>query len=372
VDGEEALWKSVVIQVTAEDVPGMPEPYSCAFRFRDMNKWLVGEFKDNSYRGHFHTEGSVKLDADGNRLFNVPHQCDAWLTQQSYVRSTNPDGVVAAVQLFSDKTLVNRKNLSCHPIKATLLNIDLSIRITHIKNVAYLPTLARPQSYTPERWRLVKCAFISKALSIMLDPLKQLSRTGVELETPSGDKVTAFPCLLSYVMDDPEAKDVYGIKAAPAMHPCELCWMEFDHLCDGRGLAEQRTVEDLVRCKRAAVELRSGRALKSQDTITFEGQEIPTTRVATCLPTPFPLCGFANQDAHHHASIIYCVGYESMHNEDLGVFLDIIRGIDFHLTATVGKMQANRVQRMMNANMAALPRAGGFSSVFECTHQIMF
>jgi hypothetical protein len=50
---------------------------------------------------------------------------------QAEVRLTsgNPKTVIAALQLLSDKTLLNNRKLSGHPIRATLLNVKDTRRL---------------------------------------------------------------------------------------------------------------------------------------------------------------------------------------------------------------------------------------------------
>jgi hypothetical protein len=49
--------------------------------------------------------------------------------------------VVAALQLYSDKTLVAMKGQSAHPVRITFLNIAYGMRIISLKDVALLPEL---------------------------------------------------------------------------------------------------------------------------------------------------------------------------------------------------------------------------------------
>jgi hypothetical protein len=44
-----------------------------------------------------------------------------------------PDKLVAALQLYSDKTLLDNKSATCHVMRAALLNVILHARHTTIK-----------------------------------------------------------------------------------------------------------------------------------------------------------------------------------------------------------------------------------------------
>ena len=111
----------------------------------------------------------------------------------------------------------------------------------NLKNVAYLPTLEKPAMMSNAGlWRQVKLAYFSKALTLLLKPLKvctvflvyvntifihallaqDASHTGMNMYDPSGRYQLVYPRLLSYVVDDPEGKDVMCIKGGNSKHPC--------------------------------------------------------------------------------------------------------------------------------------------------------
>jgi hypothetical protein len=54
------------------------------------------------------------------------------------------------------------------------------------------------------------------------------------MQDPSGRVQLVHPCLFSYVVDDPEGKDVTCIKGSNSNHPCELCWVNRGELDDMR------------------------------------------------------------------------------------------------------------------------------------------
>lgn len=58
-----------------------------------------------------------------------------YLTEHQQLRASNPDmpWTVAAVQLYSDKTLTTFKGTSVHPIRACLLNAGYCSRIANIR-----------------------------------------------------------------------------------------------------------------------------------------------------------------------------------------------------------------------------------------------
>ena len=83
---------------------------------------------------------------------------------------------------------------------------------------------------------------ISKCLSRLLEPMKEASHHGLRALCPDGRTlVTAYPRLASYVTDDPESKDIFCIRPAPAQHPCEMCWVQFNSLRDIHNAKDERT-----------------------------------------------------------------------------------------------------------------------------------
>ncbi len=134
-----------------------------------------------------------------HRVYDHPHQCDRWVDMQSDLRRQhphlNPKPVIAALQCYSDKTVVNFKNASCHPVRCvlcvcvwggggvparasvplhvylppltcrcTLLNIPLKARISCLLDVAYFPNLqaAKPGNMSTEHYRLLKLLIYKK------------------------------------------------------------------------------------------------------------------------------------------------------------------------------------------------------------------
>jgi hypothetical protein len=84
------------------------------------------------------------------RDYSEPHHADWWLSLQhvydQYVKDMQPTctPVLAMVQLYSDKTLLNMKNVQCHPVRFTLMNIAYSKRVLNHVDVAYLPSIEWP------------------------------------------------------------------------------------------------------------------------------------------------------------------------------------------------------------------------------------
>lgn len=78
-------------------------------------------------------------------------------------------------------------------------------------------------------------AIISECLRHLLAALKKASNEGLSLVDPQGQQQLVFPRLFSYVMDDPESKDVNAIKGGNTLHPCEHCMVTSQQLGDITG-----------------------------------------------------------------------------------------------------------------------------------------
>lgn len=123
-DGEN--WQETIIRVGPEDFPpGAPikrdmKVFEETFHHADIMLWLASQYSQ-SPSGLFATQFEQKLDAAGNRCFNEPHQCGRWEFLEAELRKEDPDGKIAALQAYSDKTLLNMKGATAHPIRCVLV-----------------------------------------------------------------------------------------------------------------------------------------------------------------------------------------------------------------------------------------------------------
>jgi hypothetical protein len=132
------------------------------------------------------------------RNFQHPHEADWWVLAQQHLdelvaqwAGTNSlykdvKPCVAACQFYSDKTLLNFKGATAHPVGFTILNIAYGKRIANQRHVAYLPLVEYPAScsISPEVKALVNRSVISKCLTLLLAPLKTASERGLVLRDP--------------------------------------------------------------------------------------------------------------------------------------------------------------------------------------------
>lgn len=158
-----------------------------------------------------------------------------------------------------------------------------------------------------------------------------------------------YPRLLSYVLDDPEGKDISGVKGAPSEHCCEQCWVPFNKLADitlewpARTELEQKAIYNSM-CDPST-------SSKAADDI---GKRYSTHK------TKCALWGFADQEIGVGNSL-HSFGFESMHNEDLGVFVYIIDHSKAYFTKVMPteKLASDAIMNL-NQRMKMLPRWGTY------------
>lgn len=354
LDESDDGWRKIDITVPAGTYPGQDSDYTQPFHYRDPVDWLCMAWGSAS-PDCFTLDADCAYNEQGERIYNEPHQCDTWINMQNELRAhVNANGVIAALQLYSDKTLINRKGLSAHPIRAALLNIHHSKRIRDLQNVGYFPSLSKPAQMSAAVWRLVKLRYMSMAIDALLAPLKSLSYDGIVLTSPiDGETVTVYPRLLSYVMDDPEVKDLTGVKGQGAPHPCEACWVHKDSL-----LNIQQSWPVRTETHQALIWMAHDAAMHGQPEPeqlgTFLREKVPSVH-----PVPSGLWGFAGQQDGHGNSML-AMAYEAMHNEELGLFLYGIDNMREYLTKEkhLSSVRAQRLLTEMNRRMYLLPRAG--------------
>jgi hypothetical protein len=351
VENSKDGWNCVNIIVKPNEVEGLTEEVIVPFFFRDMNHFLSEEFSNEEYKGFFATKSGPVYNSRGDRVYNHPHNADAWIHLESNLPA---DHVIAALQVYSDKTLINSKGLSAHPIRATLLNIAYSKRIHNLKTVGYIPTYGRPDAIVKDEiWRLTRLQVFSKCLSHLLQPMKVASKLGIPLVDPDGIRQHVHPRLLSYVADDPELKDVYCIKNGKL--PCEMCYVPKTELSD---IKKWWPFKSEIQQKDIQQKMASlvGQGPQGKKAYAALSKEWSMTHV------PSPLWGFEGQDGDGEGCITSVSGYETMHNEDLGVFLYIVENIDVYFRHHMpNPVQANRLLRTLNARMRQMTRSDDFA-----------
>ncbi|KAL4431240.1 hypothetical protein ABPG75_006496 [Micractinium tetrahymenae] len=311
-------WEEDTFTITSEHVPQLRDHrVNVRWFFRNSEQWLVSQCGNPAYDGSFVLRARKRRGPDGQRIIRDPHTADAWLEAQATLRerlqaagASEADikaAVIAALQLTSDKTLLNVKGLQAYPVRACLLNLMYGLRIDNIDCLAYFPVLKRPPGVSSHTWRLVRLFAVNECLRRLLAPLKQLANEGKVTAAPSGALYRFFPRLLSYVADDPEVHDISCILSGGTLHPCEQCWELRDNF-DGFSTAAPRTTGEQK-------ELRARICAGETNLI----KEKSTHPIASGLWAEGD-----DQAGWEDNELLATFGFESMHNDDLGVFLDLV------------------------------------------------
>jgi hypothetical protein len=194
---------------------------------------------------------------------------------------------------------------------------------------------------------------MAMALDTLLEPLKELSQSGVVLDTLKDGKVNAYPRLMSYVADDPELKDLTGIKGLGSLHPCDACWVDKDNLINIEHRWPVRTeVQQTLIWEANSARLQ--RLAEPEDLDDFLRSKLDAVH-----PVPSGLWGFKGQQDGVGNSML-SMGYESMHIEDLGISLYLVDYMRAYLTSVKGisSQEAQKLLNKLNNRMSLLPRAG--------------
>ncbi len=154
----------------------------------------------------------------------------------------------------------------------------------------------------------------------------------VQVTLSNGMCVTAYPHLFSYVVDDPEGKDLTCIKGGNTKHSCELCWVDHNNLANmGVAFAERTIERQRIICEAIC-----------EATTAAEKAEISMEH--STHPVPSCLWGWRFGDMAGPTNMMLCVGYDSLHNDDLGVWCYIVKHVGSYLNTKLGKVAANKVR----------------------------
>ncbi|GAX77802.1 hypothetical protein CEUSTIGMA_g5245.t1 [Chlamydomonas eustigma] len=145
-------WKIEKIRITKEDVSQLGDTVITAdFHHKDMVTFLKEQYGNKEYQGYFALQFKEERTEGGDRCYDDVHNCELWEQIEKRVRRDHPNPVatgrppmLAALQLYSDKTLLNMKGVNSHPIRATLLNVSYGKRIKNLVDVGYFPKVEFP------------------------------------------------------------------------------------------------------------------------------------------------------------------------------------------------------------------------------------
>jgi len=365
-------WKEEIITVSPDEVRGLQEPEEFLFLYRDVQKVMADMISDPQLFGRLVLRGRekwVKINTPVGgqdiikevRIYDEPHHCDAFLTAQEAVLKLSPQplhSVVAAMQLYSDKTVITFRGHSLHPVRFTLLNIPGSFRGDYLQHVAYFPEF--PTGTKNE----VKLVALSKCLELLFAPVKPAVAEGVELQAPSGSKYLFFPRLLSYVADDPEWRDLLAIYNHSSSVPCDKCTVSPSDL--GLNVQTEPTVSYRCGLQTKHIQEKAVSALKDPtrtaqsvlDYCTDRGVKSVLSGLFSLTP-PSPADGSYTAGAFSRDGDIHlAAGYDTLHNDDLGWVKDFISAVCEYIKDA--RNSHTRIFKKMNDFLAKCERTDDF------------
>ena len=287
--------------------------------YLDTAAWLQSEFSKTAYREGF-TLRPVQRMVNGERAWSCPADCDPWLRHQFVIEVEAAGAVVAALQLYSDKSLLNNKGTAVYPLKAVLLNAPYTQRVltANMQNIAFSPEVKKPKGMSEDAFRRAKLQIHHQVLDLALGPLKELSKSGVEVRNPSGERHWAFPRLCHYCGDDPECKLCAGVYVSGKPEkPCEQCYCPFD----------QQNKLDLEHPART-VRQQQGiiQAIRAAETVSVAAGKREAAKWSTHAVEKHGLFGFEGEHTEWGNPFL-CFGYDNLHTDLLGLWVDLVRNI---------------------------------------------
>ena len=318
-----------------------------SFFSKDTALWLQQQFGDPKHCDGFVLRAEQQY-RDGKRVFCGPEVCDAWLEQQATLPA---EAVVAALQLHSDKTVVDHKGRAVWPVKAVLLNVPKAQRRAALENIALIPVIddsMLPPGLSPHQSRIYKLVAYNACIDYILRPLKRTSGTGVMLADPAGVQRLVYPRALSFVADKPEqAMASCSYDSGICNEPCNRCRALQAALADISARFEPRT-------------------LQSHTQLVERILQQPTATAALALSkqrSTYPvhiigLAGFAGQHLPS-ADPLAIQRYELQHNFELGIYLYMAKGIKAYITSLQQRGLAMKATTQLNTRLRDVPRAPG-------------
>ena len=161
------------------------------------------------------------------------HHIASLTNLQKAVEEAKPGATIVPVILSSDKTQVTLfRNKSAYPIYLTIGNIPKSIRCQPTRRahilVGYLPTTTLSHISNKSARRRAMGNLFHACLSLILQPLKDAGRDGVEMASGDGVIRRVHPIFALYVADYLEQILVAGVKKGE----CPVCPARQEELDD--------------------------------------------------------------------------------------------------------------------------------------------
>ena len=328
----------------------------------DTKHWLDVEFSKKKYSGDFTlwaAEETVVVDGVRQRVISQPANANRWISHQASIQL---GGVVASLQFYSDKTQLNAKETSVHPIWLSLLNVGYAARmqLKNLATVGYLPIIVCPAGMDPITFKRLKHVVRQHCLDELLRPLKQLSHTGIFLPNPNGELQLVFPRLNSIVGDHPEISDLlanYGSGAA--QKPCSRCLAPRDSMHDitqRHPARSMQTYQQIMHEAAAAADASRGAV----------GRVEAVRQRWSSHAVFLGLAGSAGVDTEH-GDLFECSGYDTLHTDYLGTRLDLVKSFKPIASAVGG----TRFIRLVNQGLAAMPGYHAQTAHLHCKFNLL-
>ncbi|KAG9098699.1 hypothetical protein FS749_003186 [Ceratobasidium sp. UAMH 11750] len=190
---------------------------------RDIVRWLLG-----NRRFLRHTRYAPEQQYDSatmeNRVYGEGWSGDWWWRMQNIL---GPYATVAPIIISTDKTkmTVFSGNQKAWPVYMSLANISSDIRrrpseratvLIGFIPVSELTNISNTEERSRRRWQL-----FHSSLESIFEPLKEVSRTGMEVLCSDGGVRRVYPILAAYIADFPEQATIACVQDSR----CPICWV---------------------------------------------------------------------------------------------------------------------------------------------------
>ncbi|KAG9079187.1 hypothetical protein FRC06_007892, partial [Ceratobasidium sp. 370] len=217
-------WKAVTLNVPVGDEERVVVVY-----VRDIIgvlRELLGNPRFKRYM-RYAPERHWTSKARRKRVFGEMWTGDWWWTMQMIM--ANPQATIAPLIIASDKTslsLISGEQVA-YPVYLTIGNISKRIR-RKLKAraqilIGYLPVEDFADVKNEKERERLKGELVHRAMEILLEPLKQASKDGVEMYCADGRLRRVYPILAAYIADFPEQ----CLMACTSQGRCPICTAAF-------------------------------------------------------------------------------------------------------------------------------------------------
>ncbi|KAG8733377.1 hypothetical protein FRC10_000258 [Ceratobasidium sp. 414] len=180
------------------------------------------------------------------RVFGEMWTGDWWWNMQMLL--SDPQGTIAPLIVASDKTSVSTisGDQKVYPVYLTIGNISKRIR-RKSKNraqilIGYLPVEDFKDVENDKERERLKGELVHRSMEILLEPLKQAGKDGVEMFCADGRLRRVYPILAAYIADYPEQ----SLMACTSQGRCPICVVSYRRRARyRRNLGQRRRKHDL-------------------------------------------------------------------------------------------------------------------------------